>query len=391
MTTLIDALNDPQSVMHLRPLQLSALMSQARQAGLLAALRVHLDRAGVLAPLPADVTRHLDSASLAQTKQARDLRFEVRCLRDALAPAGLSPILLKGAAYIIGELPAGDGRIISDIDLLTPHAAIPAAESALIAAGWITGPLDDYDEQYYRRWMHEIPPMAHKSRGSVVDLHHTILPPTAAPHVDAGRLFESLKSTSLEGVLALGNCDQVIHSATHLFHESEFHHALRDLWDLNQLLRDFETSVVSAHGAVAGAEGGASVNGAADRVDQGGAGGDFWSMLEERACALDLGTPTYLALRYASRLFGTPVPADTLNALRPPLARARSLLWDPLFLRGAFSLDYPGDRPRGRAFALWLLYLRGHVLRMPLRLLVPHLVRKAVRRGAVGKGSENVA
>jgi hypothetical protein len=30
-------------------------------------------------------------------------------------------------------------------------------------------------------------------------------------------------------------------------------------------------------------------------------------------------------------------------------------------------------------FARWLLYVRGHYRRMPLRLLVPHLVRKAVR------------
>jgi hypothetical protein len=28
--------------------------------------------------------------------------------------------------------------------------------------------------------------------------------------------------------------------------------------------------------------------------------------------------------------------------------------------------------------ARWLLYVRGHYQRMPLRLLIPHLVRKAV-------------
>jgi len=87
-----------------------------------------------------------------------------------------------------------------------------------------------------RRWIHEIPPVAHKSRGAVIDLHHTILPPTAAPRVNADRLFEALYSTPMEGVFALSPCDQIIHSATHLFYESEFHHALRDLWDLHQLL-----------------------------------------------------------------------------------------------------------------------------------------------------------
>lgn len=340
----------------LPPSRLAVLISQARQARLLAALRVHLDRAGVLSGLPPEASRHLESAGLAQAKQSRDLRYEVRRLREALMPVGLSPILLKGASYIIGKHPAGEGRIISDIDLLVPRAVISSAESALIEAGWVAASLDDYDEQYYRLWMHEIPPMAHARRGSVVDLHHTILPPTAAPRVDADRLFEALQLTSMEGVFALSPCDQVIHSATHLFHESEFHHALRDLWDLHQLLGEYSSCHDTAHT-------------------------EFWSALQARAIALDLATPTYLALRYTASVFRTPVPARTLRGLRPGFGWVRVLVWDTLFLRGAFSVGHPGERPTARSLALWLLYVRGHFLRMPLHLLVPHLLRKLLRRG----------
>jgi len=368
VNTLVAALNHPEGVLALRPRQLGVLVSQARQARLLAALRVHLDRAGVLAKLPAEVSRHMDSALLAQAKQARDLRYELGRLREALTPAGLSPILLKGAAYIIGDIPAGQGRIISDIDLLVPRESIPKAESALAAVGWVAAKLDDYDEEYYRRWMHEIPPMVHAGRGSVIDLHHTILPPTAAPRVNAGRLFEALQPTPMDGVFALSPCDQIIHSATHLFHESEFHHALRDLWDLHQLL----CALAATHGDGADTAGDTPHGGEANR--------DVWTALQARAVELDLAAPCYLALRYAARVFKTPVPAHTLSGLRFAPGRVRGLLWDSLFLRGAFSVDYPGERPAGRSFALWLLFVRGHFLRMPLQLLVPHLLRKAWRR-----------
>jgi len=52
---------------------------------------------------------------------------------------------------------------------------------------------------------------------------------------------------------------------------------------------------------------------------------------------------------------------------------------DGLFLRG-LAPDHPScDRPLTRA-ARWLLYARAHKLRMPLHLLIPHLVRKAIMR-----------
>lgn len=68
---------------------------------------------------------------------------------------------------------------------------------------------------------------------------------------------------------------------------------------------------------------------------------DLWSTLQSRSKALDLTTPTFLVMRYASCVFDRPVPAYTLDALWLPFARARILFPDSLFLRGAFSIDYP--------------------------------------------------
>jgi hypothetical protein len=47
----------------------------------------------------------------------------------------------------------------------------------------------------------------------------------------------------------------------------------------------------------------------------------------------------------------------------------------------ALRPNHPSCRDGMSGFALWLLYVRSHYLLMPVRVLVPHLVRKAyVRR-----------
>jgi len=49
----------------------------------------------------------------------------------------------------------------------------------LMLEGWVSGHRSAYDQRYYRKWMHEIPPMTHIRRQTVLDLHHNILPETA--------------------------------------------------------------------------------------------------------------------------------------------------------------------------------------------------------------------
>ena len=48
---------------------------------------------------------------------------------------------------------------------------------------------DGYDDAYYRRWMHELPPLIHRTRDRMIDVHHTILPLTARPRPDAAALI----------------------------------------------------------------------------------------------------------------------------------------------------------------------------------------------------------
>ena len=346
---LKDALLNPQSVCTLNNTELNQLLSQARNSRLLAALGVRLADSGVLESLPYAASRHWTSGVVIHEKQRRDLHYECEKILAVLAPLGEKLVLLKGAAYILGNLTAGRGRLVTDIDIITPEASLARVEAALKQAGWRGSPMSAYDEHYYREWGHEIPPLTHRKRGTTLDVHHNILPPTSDAQVDASILWENLLEVQ-PGVYTLSHQDIVIHSATHLFHEGEFHHGLRDLWDIDRMLRDFP------------------------RYDS-----DFWNNLVPRAQSLGLTGSLYHALSYSAQVFNTPIPKEVLTSAESPSRRLRKPIMDFLFKR-AFTPDPVQRRLPFRNIALFALYIRSHYLRMPLYLLLPHLIRKAWKK-----------
>jgi hypothetical protein len=103
---------------------------------------------------------------------------------------------------------------------------------------------------------------------------------------------------------------------------------------------------------------------------------------------MDLTRSLYYALRYCQRMLGTPVPAGIQQAARsggPPSPIAA--LMDGLFLR-ALAPDHLLCNTRYTRLARRMLYLRSHYLRMPLHLLIPHLLHKAFFRPAEPKQDE---
>jgi hypothetical protein len=343
---LQEILLEPKRMLDLDAAQFNRLIPQGRSSRLLASLAIELKQAGILDQVPAPVRRHLESAVLVHDKQKRDLAYDAEKIRQILAPIDEKLILLKGAAYLQAELPVGRGRLIGDIDIIVPHERIDETEKTLNQSGWESSYIDSYNERYYRKWMHEIPPLFNPKRGTTLDLHHTILPPTAAANLDANLLFDDLIEVK-PGIYTLSRPDMVIHSATHLFHEGEFHNGLRDLWDLDRMLRDFPER---------------------DPL--------FWDGLVSRARQLDLMGSLFHGLTYSQQLFATPIPAEVMQQTTSWSRKLRKPLMDFLFLR-AFRPDQPECRLPFTGLALYLLFIRSHYLRMPLYLLVPHLVRKA--------------
>jgi len=341
---------DPSAAAALTPAQWDLLVRQCRGARVLGRLAVLMDERKLSGQAPPWARDHLIAAQTLADRHERVLRWEIACLKRVLAPLSIPVVLLKGAAYRIADLPPARGRFLGDVDILVPKAELRRVEEVLLGHGWQTLTTHPYDQRYYRTWMHELPPLIHTARQTVLDVHHTILPETGRLHPDPERLFQAARRLDDGPFCVLGPADMVLHSAAHLFQDGDLGGGARDLIDLDDLLRHF------------GREPG------------------FWDQLVDRAAEQDLGRPLFYALRFVQRFLHTPIPEATL-AKASSLGPGRRVRWlmDRLVAR-AIAPTLPSDVGMGKSLACWLLYVRSHWLRMPPRLLAAHLLRKTFRR-----------
>lgn len=347
---LLTALQHPESMLYLSESEWDALLRHSRSAGLLSRLALDVQATQGRDVLPLRIRQHMRAATFVAERQIRAVRWEVHKMHEALGHMGIPIVLLKGAAYVMDDLPPARGRLFGDIDLLVPRDRLGDVEMRLRLHGWHGTQHDTYDQRYYRKWMHEIPPITHLTRGSTLDVHHNILPLTARLKPQAKDLFATLQPIlGYPNLYRLGNADLILHSATHLFHEGEWTHSLRDLVDLDALLRRFA-------------------------VEPG-----FMQELYTRANTLDLMKPLQYALRHTHALLNTP-----LDETGPSPKKHTNTLIDRLFMHG-FTSAHPDLSPPGTRLALFALYIRSHGLRMPLHLLLPHLLHKALARPQVAK------
>jgi len=346
---LVEMLRDVQQASSLTMHQWDLLLRQARESGLLSRLSYQFQQ-NHYEHVPEQLMWHFESAITYAERQRQVVEWEVRCISEAMASLDVPIVLLKGAAYVMAVLPSARGRIFSDIDLLVPKQQINAVEKSLFGAGWVTTHLNAYDQRYYRQWMHEIPPMQHHQRRSVLDVHHNILPVTARANPDASLLLSEIKRIDEnKNLYVLSPCDMIIHSATHLFFDGEFEHGLRDLLDMHDLITYFAGEV------------------------------GFWQQLVERAEALTLLRPLYYALMHVQRLYHTEIPANVFIMLGKGKPRALTGLFMNRMFELALRPPHSSCRNIATASADAFLYTRAHFLRMPLHLLIPHLTRKAFR------------
>ncbi|RVT43417.1 nucleotidyltransferase domain-containing protein [Sphingobium algorifonticola] len=338
---LVAALRDPASVAGLSGAQWNALIAAARAERLIGTLAFRLEGVAV----PPAVRPILADARFDAAREAQTALWEADRAAAALAPLAIPVILLKGTAYAAAGLLAAPlspalGRFIGDLDILVPRDALDAVEAALLDAGWEWVKPDPYDDAYYRQWMHELPPLIHRDRDRMIDVHHTILPLTARPKPDIAAMIAA--SIALPGGLRILSLEhRVCHAAAHLLADGDLAGGLRNLWDIHCLC---------------------SASGAAQE--------DFTLSLMEEAARHDLAAPVARALRLAHHLYGTPVKAYSA----PISLDLRLRPSDRLFLTRLLARDGWG-RETHKALRQ-LFYVRSHLLRMPPPMLARHLLTK---------------
>ena len=347
---LLTALRAPMELPALGNADWELLLRVARRSRLLGRLESDLSRAGLLESIPPRAAAHLKAARNVIEHRKTLTTWEVNRILWALEGMNVPLILLKGIAYVMADLPPARGRIFADVDVLVPEELIGRVEERLVARGWFKLPIDPYDDQYYRVWTHEIPPLRHRERGTEIDIHHRLLARTSRLRSDPAPLFATARPLAAEPRLhILAPPDMVLHALVHLFLEGDPDEGLRfrDLVDVHDLLCHYRSK------------------------------DGFWTTLTQRARELGFERPLFHGLHHARGLLGTPVPTDVLQDLRDaepawPIQKLMDHLIHKSLLPG--HPDYPS---LSTASARWLMYARSHWLRMPPMLLARHLSYKA--------------
>ena len=347
---LLTVLCNSQKLETLAPGEWETLLRQARQCRVLSRIAMDAEALGLSERLPKRVIDHLAAARHLARSHERSIHWEVNRVRRALRGLDVPIILLKGAAYTVRELPPARGRLATDIDIMVPRRTLREVQEALQAHGWEQIKLDDYDQKYYWRWMHELPPLRHRERRTVVDVHHTILPRTSRLKPDPEALWGAARLLKEPNLYTLGPADMVLHSAAHLFHDGDMNLGIRDVVDIGDLLAAY------------------------------GEDPAFWPSLVPRARELDLARPLFYALRYTADLLEADIPEWVLAEAKAGAPKSPSLqIMDRLGPR--VLLPSLSDSPQDSGDkAATLLFIRSHWLRMPPGLLAMHLVRKALKR-----------
>jgi hypothetical protein len=366
---LVRALRDPASVAALDSAGWTSLLTIARAEQLLGTLAHRVE--GVAAP--AAVNAILSDARINAAYQRRSALWEADCAARALADYPGKVVLMKGTAYVAAGLKAGQGRHIGDLDIMVAREDLGAVEALLLTkGGWEWVKEDAYDDAYYRDHMHELPPLIHKERDRMIDVHHTILPLTARPKPDAAAMLADAKpmainpfvSSAVEtqrgnltnlppldfargerGSLSRGEressicvfspTDMAVHCAAHLFADGDMSGGLRNLWDFHCLVTEFAS-----------------------------ADPNYYLALQTRAQHHQLWGAVHLAARLAWDLYGTEIPQGWQI-----WGNADSLYRRRLLVRNGWGTQ-------SRQFTRLAFYIRSHLLRMPPMMLARHLWTK---------------
>jgi len=343
---LLQALINPECLVDYSAADWDLLIRLARRVRLLGRLAVALESRHLLERIPERAANQLISGLVQARKLQQQNQWELNRVLWALQDANIPLIVLKGTAYSLIGIPESVGRMYVDLDLMARREDLVQIESILKREGWKHQQLSSYDEHYYRAWSHEIPPLVHEERDAEVDIHHTIAPLTSRLKINTDLFFEKAVAVGNMKVSLLSPADMVIHCAVNLFQNNELADDLRDLLDLDDLLRFFS------------------------HQEQ-----DFWERLIERANQLRLGRLLFYGLYFCQDILGAMIPDDVMNRLNEQPGRVGLSVMHRL-VPLALLPQHP-DKPSRRAtVARTWLYLRSHWIRMPPYLLIRHLAYK---------------
>ena len=238
---------------------------------------------GLSGSLPEDAGHYLKTLYGLNRARNDGLKLQLRDAIHALNRQGISPMLLKGAAYLMLDTHGDPGaRIVSDLDLLIPGEEIETARDALKDIGYFA--MTDKD----RPGHHHLSPLVRYESPAAVELHTEALTRSCRPSAPT----ELIRETGEPREDGRYSVPSATHAILHRFlhdqivdrHADQFVIPLRAVQDLAALV-DFYGS----------------------KID--------WAWLIQRADRFGYAQPFRNYVYAASRVAGMTVP-DTLRITR---------------------------------------------------------------------------
>lgn len=328
------------------------ILRDAASHGLASWLYRSLDRAGVLAELPADVVDRLRQLCRAVAARNMLLAAELADVLRACEAQGVPCVPVRGPALaerLYGDITA---RPMGDLDVLVHRDDLARVASVLCDRGFQEL---SHRSEFARMFSYTLVFVKQRHGWVIVEPHWTIAYPPFVDRVDMTAVWAGCVRTHVVGVesWSLGREDLLLHLCLHLMHPDEY---VPLLWvaELDLLLRR---------------EG--------NELD--------WSRFLATARAARLGFLLAHALDRVRQLFGTPVPAGVFDELAHPAPGAIE--------QRVMRLLADDARPDGREQVATLLALPSARLRLRyvLGLLFPSPQFLRTRAGVSGSARLAVA
>lgn len=321
------------------------LIHVLREVNLLAACYFKLKKADKLASIPSFAFKHMKSAAIYSSRQSEQVTFECKLLQKILDTENIPSVFLKGASYTLRKSENSEGRVYSDVDLLVAKSDISKAENALSKHAWCTKKVSEYDNKYFREWSHEIPPMFNIHRGTVLDLHHNILLPISGRQVNVELLTENCQLID-SSYTVLSYAATILHSIVHLIINEDLSNGYRDILDITTLIKENNSP-------------------------------EFWQEIISLSSTLGFNNELYLALSLSRKYANLAIPDNVwLNFSEQKNNSKLNFLLNHIYYF-ALQPHSPAIQTFKHKIAITIAYFLGHLQKMPLKILIPHLLTKS--------------
>lgn len=313
---------------------------QAYKTGCVSRVLAYLEEHQLETQVPHSLVWHFTSAKRMKSAQQRDFTFTLSKLAKHLAAYKGDVILLKGAAYAVDTKgKVGQGRLFSDVDIYVDKTDLNTVEQVLVWSGWkYDEEKSDYDINYYRNWMHELPPLANSSVPLMLDLHHHLVPIISRQHFDMQKLAQQTIASEHERFRVLNPEAQLIHTALHMLTNDDMNNISRDLLDFLFIYRSHKSQA-------------------------------FDSRLLNLADESGTHNHVLRALNMLRLFFAEEMSAELSEriARRGNLEKWVDARYQQVFLSRVLDKD-----PGSNNISLFLMWLRAHYLKMPTWVLIKH-------------------